>query len=815
MAERSVPSGTYRVQLTREFPFAAAAAVVPYLDALGISHIYLSPILQATPGSTHGYDVVDHTHLSADLGGPDGHALLQTARLAVGMGEIVDVVPNHMAVPVPETLNPAWWDVLEHGPESPFAAWFDIDWTSRLNPGKVVLAVLGDPLEDCLAREEIELLDEPGDGPGAGPRLRYFDHVFPVAPGTETLPSLREVIDAQHYRLASWRVSSEELNYRRFFDVDSLVGLRMEDPEVFAATHALLLALVRGGVIDGLRIDHPDGLADPARYLRLLADETHGAWTVVEKILGAGEELPRTWVTAGTTGYDALLQISQLYVDPAGEAPYTNLYAQLTGEPADIATVIVASKKNVLCDLLAAEVERLHEVLVAACRAQFPGRDLTYAGLRDALVEILVGMPVYRAYLDGSDTPAVARAVLETAAAHAHAALPRRPHEVDSIVQLLLHEPRTQLAAEFRRRFGQTTGPVTAKGVEDTAFYRYHRFAALNEVGGEPGQFGRPLEAFHDDMIRRQRDWPTAMTTLSTHDTKRSEDVRARLFVLSELPREWSDAVTGWFAANERYRGAAGPDRNLEYLLYQTIVGAWPLSTERALAYAEKASREAKQHTSWTDPDPAYDEAVRSFVTGVLADEQFLAQVESLVDRIRGLGYVTSLSQKLVQLTMPGVPDVYQGTESWDFSLVDPDNRRPVDFGMREKLVQRHADGGEVPAVDDSGAAKVLVTARTLRLRRERPEWFGPAADYFPLVAEGPAAAHLIAFGRGVNVVTLAPRLVAGLERTGWQDTVVQLPPGQWRDAFTGTAAAAGARPVGELLARFPVALLVRTETRS
>jgi len=667
--------------------------------------------------------------------------------------------------------------------------------------------VLGDPLEDVLARGEIEVVD------GDEPCLQYFDHVFPLAPGTEKLEPLAEVIAAQHYRLASWRISSEELNYRRFFDVDSLVGLRMEDPEVFSATHALLLAFVRGGVIDGLRIDHPDGLADPGRYLALLADQTGGCWTVVEKILGPGEDLPRDWETAGTTGYDALLEVSQLYVDGTSEDAFTNLYVELTGEPGDLAAVTDAGKRYVLADLLAAEVERLHEVLLAACRAQFPGRDLTYAGLREALLEVLIAMPVYRAYLDGGDAPAAAREVLEVARAQAHAVLPRRPHEIDTVLELLLEAPRTPAAAEFRRRFGQTTGPATAKGVEDTAFYRYHRFDALNEVGGEPQQFGRPLTAFHDDMIRRQREWPSAMTTLSTHDTKRSEDVRARMFVLSEMPNAWGDTVAGWLSRNARHRSDAGPDRNLEYLLYQTIVGAWPLSTERAIAYAEKASREAKQHTSWTDPEPDYDEAVRAFLTGILSDDEFLAEVEDLVGRIRGLGYVNSLSQKLVQLTMPGVPDVYQGTESWEFSLVDPDNRRPVDFAARGHLLHAFADTTDVPAVDDSGAAKVLVTARTLRLRREHPEWFGPGADYVPLLTEGPESEHLIGFGRGRDVVVLAPRLVAGLERTGWQDTIVHLPSGAWRNAFTGASEPGGARAVEELLRDFPVALLIREET--
>jgi (1->4)-alpha-D-glucan 1-alpha-D-glucosylmutase len=798
------PISTYRLQMTKDFTFAQAADIVPYLHALGITHLYLSPILQAAPGSTHGYDVVDHGHVSTELGGPDGHALLHAARLAHGMGEIVDVVPNHMAVPVPATLNPAWWDVLLHGPESRFAAWFDIDWTSRLNPGKVVLAVLGDPLDDCLKRDEIAIVEHPD-----GPRLAYFDHVFPLSPGTEKLGSVRDVLDAQHYRLASWRISSEELNYRRFFDIDTLVGLRMEDPEVFSATHALLLAFVRGGVIDGLRIDHPDGLADPALYLHMLAEQSGGTWTVVEKILGHGEDLPITWETAGTTGYDALLDVTQLYVDPDGEGPFTNLYVQLTGEPGDIATVIIDAKRNVLSDLLAAEVERLHEALVAACRAQFPGRDLTYLGLREALVEVLVGMPVYRAYLEDDAVAPEAREVLERAADHARATLHRRLHEVDTIIELLLSPPRTPAAAEFRRRFGQTTGPVTAKGVEDTAFYRYHRFAALNEVGGEPGLFGAPLADFHDAMVRRQRDWPTAMTTLSTHDTKRSEDVRARLFVLSELPREWGDAVTGWFAHNDKYRSPAGPDRNLEYLLYQTIVGAWPISTERAIAYAEKASREAKQHTSWTDPVPAYDDAVRDFLTGVLADEQFVAEVTALVDVVRPLGWATALSQKLVQLTMPGAPDVYQGTESWDLSLVDPDNRRAVDYAARSSALLSVDGVAGAPVIDASGDSKVLVTARTLRVRRDHPDWFGAAGVYEPLPIDGPAAKHLVAFARGGSAVTLAPRLVAGVARIGWGETVVHLPAGLWRNVFTGALEGGGERRVAELLAAFPLALLI------
>jgi len=814
-----VPVSTYRVQLHAGFGFRDAAAVVPYLADLGVSHLYCSPYLQAAPGSTHGYDVVDHSRLNAELGGAEGFAKLIVALSAAGMGAVLEVVPNHSAVSEPESQNAPWWDVLKHGPSSAYAGWFDIDWSSPDNRGRVLVPVLGSSVGACVEAGEIGY----EANAAGGPLLRYYDHVVPVAPGTEKLADdLLTLLDAQHYRLCQWRVAGEELNYRRFFDVTTLAGVRVEDAAVFDATHRLVLDQVRDGVLDGLRIDHPDGLADPEGYLARLAEASGGSWVVVEKILEVGEELPTGWACAGTTGYDSLNRLLGVFVDPAGEAPLTTLYGELTCEPTSYAAVVNTTKHLVLDSVLAAEVNRLTEVLVALCRTDPGTRDHTRRGLREALVEVLAAFDVYRAYVTpGEAAPASARAHVEAAAERARPRVPLRNAEVDVVRDLALGVGLAQAPAdvaemwsEFVTRFQQTCGPVMAKGVEDTAFYRYHRLDALNEVGGDPGRFGVPAAEFHEGCVAAQCDWPVSMTTLSTHDTKRSEDVRARLALLSEIPQQWGDAVIGWTAHNEHHKRAGLPDRNVEYLLYQTLVGAWPLSTERAVAYVEKASREAKAHTNWTDPDPAYDEALAGFVAAVLADAEFVAGLDGFVTGLVGPARVTSLAQKLVQLTMPGVPDVYQGSELWDLSLVDPDNRRPVDYASRRELL---ASLGSVPVPEllaraDEGLPKLLVVSAALRMRRAHPDWFGPSADYAPLTATGPQAGRVLAFARGGSAVTVVPRLAAGLERYGWGETTVDLPPGRWHDELTGATVDGGRVRMSELLADFPVALLARQD---
>ncbi len=796
---RALPSATYRLQMRREFTFDDLAAQLDYLASLGVSHIYLSPILQAVPGSSHGYDVVDHSQLSDDLGGSEAFVRLFERMVETGLGAVVDVVPNHVAVPTPASLNAPLWSVLREGPQSPYAGWFDIDWD--LQEGAILMPVLGKRIGECLGDGDISF-----DTGGDEPVLRYYDHVFPVRPGTESLP-LQELIERQWYRLAYWRVADEELNYRRFFDVDTLAGLRVEREEVFAESHALLVAMVREGSLDGLRIDHPDGLADPRGYLRRLYDATDGSWIVVEKILEGHEALPDDWPCAGTTGYDALQQVMGVLTDPAGAPTLTTLYQQLTDEPTDFAVIVEEAKRSVVEHGLYAEVNRLVELAHAMCQDHIELRDHTRRGLLEALVELLVAFPVYRAYVvPGEEPPERSVVVLTEAADRAKAHLADEQHATVELLRDLAlgRHGRGGHRDEFVVRFQQTCGPVMAKGIEDTAFYRWFRLAALNEVGGDPGHFGRSVEDFHAWCAELQRDWPASMTTLSTHDTKRSEDVRARLLVLSELPEEWGAAVTSWRATAAAYRPDA-LDANTEYLLWQTLVGAWPIEADRLVAYLEKATREAKRHTSWIDQNADYDEAVRTFATAVLADDDVRKQVEEFRARIESAVRCNVLAQKLVQLTMPGVPDVYQGAELVELSLVDPDNRRPVDYAARRAALAR-LDGGEPPRdLDDE---KLLVVSRALRLRREHPEWFGAGSSYAPLPV---TSDHVVGFARSDSIVALATRLPVGLDRAGgWGEASATLPDGEWRDVLTGRTYGAGEVALGDVLATYPVALLAR-----
>jgi (1->4)-alpha-D-glucan 1-alpha-D-glucosylmutase len=794
----SAPTGTYRVQLRSQFGFGDAQQVLEHLDALGVSHVYLSPILQATPGSTHGYDVIDHDRLSEDLGGASAFHDLAGEAEQRGMGIVVDVVPNHMAVPTPAYLNAALWSVLKDGPTSPYAHWFDVDWAAQERA--ILMPVLGRRIGECVRDGEITIEEYDGE-----PRLRYFDHVFPIRPGTAGLP-LEELLDRQFYRLAHWRVGDEELNYRRFFDIDTLVGVRVEDERVFAETHAVLLALVSEGHVQGLRIDHPDGLADPRGYVMRLYGAT-GAWIVVEKILEGDEALPEDWPCAGTTGYDALLRAGGLFADPDGGPVLTRLYGQLTGEPIEFDSVVEEAKRWVIEHGLRAEVHRLVEVAAAICHDHLELRDHTQRGLSESLVELLVAFPVYRAYVVPGEPPsAQARAVLDAALAAARSRLPEERHDTLAVLGELALGQRGRGANrdDFVVRFQQTCGPVMAKGVEDTAFYRWWRLSALNEVGGDPAHLGVIPAAFHQWSEQQQRDWPSAMTTLSTHDTKRSEDVRARLMCLTEVAEDWGREVAGWRAHASAYKPAE-LDANTEYLLWQTLVGAWPLTASRLTAYLEKATREAKRHTTWTEPVQAYDDAVRDFAQQVLDDTDLTTRIAAFVDQLAPQFRVQVLGQKLVQLTMPGVPDVYQGTEIVDLSLVDPDNRRPVDYGGRVKRLAA-LDAGTPPAdLDDE---KLLVVSRALRLRRKHPGWFGPDATYEPLTT---TSDHAVAFARGGRAVTVVTRLAAGLERSGgWGDATVTLPAGLWRDLLTGEEHAGNEVSLGDLLERLPVALLER-----
>jgi len=726
-----VPASTYRLQITQEFDLFAAAELCGYLRDLGVGAVYVSPILQAAPGSQHGYDVIDFSRIDPARGGAAEWQALVAAARGHGLTVVVDIVPNHTGVANPAE-NPPWWDVLRQGPASAYVRWFDIDWSR----GKVLLPVLGDDAER-------ELITVDGE-------LRYHEQRFPL--------------DQQHYELGNYRRADTEQNYRRFFAVTTLAGLRVEDPAVFAATHREVLRWVAAGEAQGLRVDHPDGLADPLGYLRRLRAAAPDTWLLVEKILEPGETLPASWPVDGTTGYDALSDATGVLIDPSGEAIFDDLYRELTGDRRSFADHVEAGKRLVATTILRAEVLRL---------ARVAGVD----GADAAFTELLVAFPVYRSYLpDG-------RAYLDEAFARARGRRPDLAAVFDSVAPRL-----TDPADELCVRFQQTSGAVMAKGVEDTAYYRYTRFVALNEVGSDPARFGLSLAGFHAAQARRS---PRSMTTLSTHDTKRSEDVRARLAVVAELPDEWGALM------RRLMRDLPVPNRAFGYLLWQTFAGAGMIARDRMHAYAEKAMREAADGTGWRDPDAAFEQVVHAAVDAGYES----AELRAFVEAITPFGWSNSLAQKLVQLTMPGVPDVYQGSELWDDSLVDPDNRRPVDFGTRRALL---ASLGTPPPVDGTGVAKLWVVAQTLRARREHPELF---SGYTPVRAAGAAAPHALAFDRG-GAISVSTRLPVRLHRDGgWRDTTLRLGTAH-RDAFTGDIYTADV-PLGELLKALPVALLL------
>ncbi|MCW8377290.1 malto-oligosyltrehalose synthase [Streptomyces justiciae] len=772
----AVPTATYRLQLQPEFPFDAAAAAVPYLASLGVSHLHLSPVLEAVPGSLHGYDVVDHARVRGELGGEEGlRALARTAR-EHGLGLVVDIVPNHMAMA--PRHNRALWEVLREGPKSPYARWFDVDWEAQ--GGQILLPVLGGPLGGELERLVVD-----------GDVLRYYDHAFPLREGTRDLP-LPQLLDAQWYRPTWWRLARTELNYRRFFSISELIGVRVEDPEVFEATHGKILQLLHEGVVDGLRIDHPDGLADPDGYLLRLHEATGGRWTVVEKILADGEPLPASWPVAGTTGYDALRHVDGVFTDPAGFGELLGQYRRFAAPQTDRggqweATVRRAAYK-VLTHELAAETERLTRVAVRLCAtsAEPALRDRAPWALRTALLELLVRMEVYRPY--GSID--AASVVTEEAAEEARQAfvVSEEAGAVDVVRDLVLGRAGDGPEhLEFRARFAQTSSALRAKSVEDTAFYRYVPLLSATEVGGNPGSPAVSPEDFHAYCARVQRDWPATGTVVSTHDTKRSADVRAALAVLTECPQRWADVL-----AEVTRTGDGVPDAQLAWAAWQTVFGLGPASAERVQGALLKHVREAGLYTSWTEQEPPYEEAVAAFVAAGpcgVPGEHVAAFRSALEPSVRA----NLLGTALVHLTMPGVPDVYQGTEAEYRALVDPDNRRPVRFPPEEP--------GE----------KGALTAAALRLRARRPAAFGDSASYAPLAAEGPAAAHCLAFARSGEVITAVTRLSLRLaEAGGWGETRLPLPPGRWADVLAPEREFTGHARVAELFERLPVALLER-----
>ncbi|MGC4000145.1 MAG: malto-oligosyltrehalose synthase [Anaeromyxobacter sp.] len=972
------PASTYRLQLHAGFGFDAAAAVVPYLHALGITDLYLSPILAAAPGSTHGYDVVDHGRINPELGGEEGYARLAAACAARGMGILLDYVPNHMGI---GPQNPWWMDLLENGRASIHARAFDVDWApiKAELAGKVLIPVLGDQFGRVLERGELKLGRE-----GGAFLIRYWDHAFPVTPrsvpqvlrlrldalreaagpddphvqelesicsaleklapryeptpesvaerarekevakrrlaavceaseavrahvdgnvaalnGTPGEPrsfdALQALLDAQPYRLAFWRVAGEEINYRRFFDVNGLAALKMEDPAVFGEAHRVVLGLIREGKATGLRIDHPDGLYVPPAYFRrlqashllervrllaaaegapldaaaearalerLFAELEAGRlplrplYVVVEKVLVHPERMPDGWDVDGTTGYDFLAAVNGLFVDPAAERAFDTLHARVAGGREDPREVAAEAKRLIMSASMSSEVNMLAHRLSRLSETDRRTRDFTLNELSAALVEYVALFPIYRTYVTRrGEVEERDRATVEATIARARRRSPVvDPSIYDFLRDVILQRYPDGLADEARRewlefslRLQQVTGPVTAKAVEDTTFYRYVRLVSLNEVGGEPRRFGVSPGEVHGLLADRQARFPGSLSATSTHDTKRSEDVRLRIDALSELPGDFRAAFTRWSRQNRphalRKEGRTAPDRRDEYLLYQTLIGAFPdqglapgtpdhaAFVERIQQYMQKALREGKRHTSWTNPDEEYEAAVRTFVARALSSRPFLDGLAALAGRAAQAGRRHSLSQVAVKLFAPGVPDVYQGTELWDLSLVDPDNRRPVDYDHRRHLLEalqgRLSQGPEArralvrevsaPGALPDGRAKLLLLHCGLHARAADRALF-LHGEHRPLAAAGPHAAHLFAFARlhqGRAALCVAPRLTLALAEQGggaprWEGTL-PLPglPGRWRDVVTGAEHQGEALQVAGLLEEFPVALLV------
>jgi malto-oligosyltrehalose synthase len=785
-----------RLQLHKGFTFADARALLPYIVKLGISHIYASPILTARAGSIHGYDVVDPTRVNPELGGEAGFRDFVSALRQIGLGLIVDIVPNHMAV---GGCDNAWWlDLLRLGRGSQYAPFFDVDWACA-DPAlrdKVLAPFLGQPYGETLASGDLKLLR---DDAGA-PVIRYFDNAFPIDPAdfahieecgldsftaanSSGLALLHALLERQHYRLAWWGVAGDEINWRRFFDINGLAGLRIEVPEVFEATHAKLFQLYGEGLIDGFRVDHVDGLADPPAYCRRLRERLREIgpdrqpYLVIEKILGAGESLPTDWDVDGTSGYDFMNEVSAVQHDPAAES-LGALWHKLTGRPGDFESEEVPARHEILQRGFEAQLGSATGALHALARQDLATRDVSAAAIRRGLLALLSHFPVYRTYDAGARRAVSDDVAFNAALAAAKQATPGSGHFVlDHIDRWLGGEAADTATLSGRKlaatRFQQLSAPVAAKSVEDTAFYRYGRLLSRNDVGFDAARLGSSVADFHHACAARLATFPQAMLATATHDHKRGEDLRARLAVISEIPTEWAAFVA---ACQDIARAA--PDPVDEVMLYQMIVGAWPLDLDaddaagckdfakRLAGWQEKALREAKLRTDWTAPNPDYESKAKDFLFALLERRSpFLSLAKSFVDRIAPAGAVNGLAQTVLKLTVPGVPDFYQGTEFWDFSLVDPDNRRPVDYDRRQAALRDTTDADGVLSNWRDGRVKQAAIREVLDLRRHQPELFA-RGDYVPLTVTGDASNHVIAFARvlgGAKVIVAVPRLAHGM----------------------------------------------------
>jgi (1->4)-alpha-D-glucan 1-alpha-D-glucosylmutase len=924
------PLSTYRLQLTPAFGFTDAAALVPYLAELGITDVYISPPFAASPGSTHGYDVVDHNVVRDELGGAAGYDTLCAAIAQAGMGQLVDFVPNHMGI---GPHNPWWIDVLENGPSSAYSPYFDVDWKPLKDEleNKVLVPVLGDQFGEVLERGELKLVRE-----GGAFFVKYWEHCFPVAPrqiphllghrldslraelgaGDPQLQELESILTAleklaprdavspdavaerarekevakrrlaalfeasprigafvdenvaiyngrpgdprsfdlldallshQAYRLAHWRVAGEEINYRRFFDINTLAAIRMEDDRVFRDTHQLVFRLIGEGKVTGLRIDHPDGLYAPSAYFRRLQQEQDGLYVVVEKILEGHEKMPSSWQVDGTTGYEWLNSVNGLFVDARQAGAFGEIYARFTGIRQKWSELVNEKKRVLMRSSMASEINMLSHRLNRLSEGNRRTRDFTLNALTGALVDYVARLPIYRTYVEGNDAASVEqrdRQYIEStirAAKRASRELNRSIY--DFLRSILLLENPTDDSREFVRKLQQVTGPVTAKAIEDTAFYLYNRLVSLNEVGGDPQRFGVSVEEFHRDNAARLADWPGSLNTTATHDTKRGEDVRLRIDALSEIPAEWEQRLQRWAGLAASFKtvedGEVAPDANDELLVYQTLVGSFPddgrVSDEyraRIGQYLEKALKEAKVHSSWTNPDEAYEKATRDFADALLSSPPFLADFQPFVQRVAAAARLSSLAQVALKIASPGVADVYQGCELWDLSLVDPDNRRPVDYALRRRMLdgiaRRSSEGAEArlqlarelaqPAALVDGRAKLLLVREAMRFRRAHGPLF-LEGEYLPLAVDGADAAHVVAFARRhreERLVCIVPRLTLALFDRGAKlalDARVVLPPelrGSFTDIVTGRRhdAPDDSLTLAPLLADFPVALL-------
>lgn len=872
----AIPLATYRLQLTADFDFDKAAAVVPYLKALGITHLYASPVMKARKGSTHGYDTVDHSHFNPELGGEAGFARLHEALTTNDLGLIIDFVPNHVGVHFAD--NPWWLDVLEWGQASPHAVSFDIDWDllSYRARGGVLLPILGSFYGEALERGEIELRYDAGEGSFSA---WYFEHRLPIAPErygevlrmvvkeadagdteagkrllslaerytglrrpnrkeapafkaelkeiggaaeiivrglaayraakdrpAQTL-ALHHLLERQHYKLGHWRLASSDINYRRFFDVNGLAGLRVEDPGTFAATHRLVRQLVADGKLQGIRLDHIDGLRDPAQYcqrLRRLVRDAQGTtkpfYTVIEKILCEHERLPHFAGVQGTTGYEWMNVITHVLVDAKGLEALDEIWRQISNRPPKLAAYVKEAKRRVLETLLTSEFTVLTQLLARIANGHYSSRDFSADSLRQALELYVLLFPVYRTYLTTSAPTAHDRKLIDETIERARAEWFATDEGIfdflrDALTMDLLKLGRPPHSAPRVRRFAlkvqQFTGPMMAKSLEDTAFYQFHRLLALNEVGGDPASTGLTIPAFHAAMQARAREWPHGMTATATHDTKRGEDARARVTALSEIPGEWTSAVARWKVLNAPHLALQGnlraPSATFEYMLYQTLLGAWPLEgpdadfVERIQAYALKAAREGKEETSWLNPHEAYETGIRGFVEKILDPAQsaeFLEALQTLARRVALLGALNSLSQLTLKAMLPGVPDFYQGTEFWDLSLVDPDNRRPVDFSARHAALAAmdNPDWSNLIKSWPDGQIKLAWTRRLLKLRNGLADVFAHGG-YEPLEVRGAHANHVVAFARrhGRNaVIVVVGRQFASFTQAGREWPVLE-----------------------------------------